>query len=392
MTEETLTASVLRKNGDWSIPQTLLDSLPELQVLAQAVDPAAFMSQTRGPAPDLALADLDGEEVIPPWLAVFIKSFPQTAVMICSNNRKPEFLIQGMQAGVREFLPSPLTRMDLEAALDRLRALRRRVAAEGVRSQVLVVTGQKGGVGITTVAVNLATALAGMLPRKVALVDLGRPFADVAEFLNQDPAHNLQDLAQNIQGIDHSFLLGTVAWHQDNLAVLHGFPDPEELRPLKPDGLEKLFALLRPLFEWVVVDLSPWFDDLYRQTLAEADQVLLLTELSIPDLRNLSRLWLLFKKWDLETDKIKIVVNRQVKGLEVRTRDLEELLHQPVFATLPSDYFALMDAINSGTLLGTAAPRSRLARGVARLAREVVELRRQEEGPVQKKKRRFLFF
>jgi pilus assembly protein CpaE len=119
------------------------------------------------------------------------------------------------------------------------------------------------------------------------------------------------------------------------------------------------------------VDLSHWFDDLFVQVLMEADLVLMITGLTVPDLRNLKRLWPTLQEWHLGKNKVKMVVNRYDRGNGLQLRDMEQIVHQPVFHTLPSDYFSLMEALNQGTPLCTNAPRSKLWRGLVQLAERI---------------------
>ena len=113
-------------------------------------------------------------------------------VLLCAENREQEYLIRAMQLGVREFLPLPLVRSDLEAALERVRVTKKTTAVRPAKpGKMVVVMGNKGGVGTTTVAINLAEALGKLLSERVALVDLGRPFPDIANFLDQEVLFNI---------------------------------------------------------------------------------------------------------------------------------------------------------------------------------------------------------
>ena len=142
------------------------------------------------------------------WLEQLIQRLPQTPILVCSENREADFIIQAMQMGIRELLSLPLSKTDLEAALNRVQITQKRLQpVEGDKhGQILVVTGHKGGVGCTTVAINLAVALSDLTAERVALIDLGRPFPDVANFLNQKPNYSFADLIDNPSKLDRSFV------------------------------------------------------------------------------------------------------------------------------------------------------------------------------------------
>jgi pilus assembly protein CpaE len=376
----------------------LVESFSQLRVLGSSSDPREFSRRPQSLAPDLLLVDLDGTLAFPDWLEDLAQGLPQSLILMCSHNRDPDFLIRAMQMGVREFLPLPLQRQDLEAALARaVSAKKRRLQAEDSRAgSVVVLTGHKGGVGVTTVAVNLALALGDLTNARVALVDLGRPFPDVANFLDQEGPHTILDLAQNLASLDHDFIQRIMQPYGDRLAVLYGCPDFKELDSIDPEALEKMFGMLRPLYRWIVVDLSHWLDAFFFQTIKEADLVLLLTDLTVPDLRNLKKLWPTLQDWQhLHEKRVKVVVNRFNKANGLDPRDLEQLIRQPVFLTLPSDYPLLVETLNRGTPLVKAAPRSPLCRSLQQLARRVAEEAgggSQAEAAAEPAKRKFWIF
>ena len=377
MQPEGLTISVLYGGGTQR-PETLelLETFPQLKVLGASSDPLALTSRQQATAPDLVLVDLDGALTIPEWLENLAQGLPQTLILVCSHNRDPDFLIRAMQTGVREFLPLPLQRRDMEAALARAGTAKKRLhqGGEGRPGWVVVLTGHKGGVGSTTVAVNLALALGGETGERVALVDLGRPFPDVANFLDQEGPHTILDLAQNLANLDQSFIQRIMQPYGEKLAILYGCPDFKEMDAIGPEALEQMFEILRGLYRWIVVDLSHWLDAFFFQSLKEADLVLLLTELSVPDLRNLKKLWPTLQEWQqLNEKRLKVVVNRFNKGNGLDLKDLETITHQPVFSTLPSDFPVLIETLNQGTPLLKAAPRSPLTRSLQQLARQVME-------------------
>jgi pilus assembly protein CpaE len=120
------------------------------------------------------------------------------------------------------------------------------------------------------------------------------------------------------------------------------------------------------------VDLGSWIDYLYVALVKEADQVLLVTELSVPDLNDLKRLKGMYYSWDVDEHKVNLVVNRYEKDFTLGLKDLENIFLRPVFATLPSDYAELIEAINQGLPLGEIAPRSKLWRGFRSMAKNLI--------------------
>jgi len=351
----------------------VVESLPQLRLLEHLTNPQTLLEMQVGEAPDLVLLNLNGDQFLPEWLTELAGRLPATGVLLCGHQRDPELLIQAMQAGIREFLPLPLNREDLGAAVERFLVARTRQAPSHHKGgRVVAVAGHKGGAGATTLAVNLAVILGELTGERQALVDLGRPFPDVGHFLDQEPNYTIFDVCQNQGSLDKSFIQSIMQSCGPKLSVLHGCADFKEQDSLEWEALERVLTLLRGLYKWIVVDLGHWLDGLFFHVARESDLVLLITELTIPDLRNLKRLWPIFREWFPEGDKVRVLVNRHNKGTALSLKDLEQVVHRPVFQALSSDYAAAIAAVNQGKSLGETAPRSRFYQDLQTLAQRLV--------------------
>jgi pilus assembly protein CpaE len=351
----------------------MLDKFPQLKLVGQTTDPQAFIGQHKDASPDVVLVEMNGESQVPEWLENLPHEMPHSQVLVCSYNREPDFLIRAMQVGIREFLPLPLTKPDLESALDRAwMAMKRLQPVANQQGRIIVVTGHKGGAGTTTVAINLAQALGEATSGRIALIDLGRPFPDVATLLDQESNYSIVDLIQNIATLDDSFIQRIMQPYGNKLSIMHGASDFKDQDSMDLDSLERIFTLMRNMYDFIVIDLSHWLDELFLKVLTEADMVLMLTGLTIPDLRNLKKLWPYTIEWHQDKKKIKIVVNRYDNSSGLQLRDLENILQHPAFATLPLDTPALMQCLNQGSPLMNTAPRSKLWRSIKELAGRIL--------------------
>ncbi len=357
----------------------LLSSLDNLQILQEGLDPETFAAQQQEKPPDLVLVDLDGMSTIPDWLESLIGQLPKSEVMVCSHSRDPDFLIRVMKLRAGGFIPLPLNREELLGHLERVRLGKERPAETGL-GQILAVIGTKGGVGTTSVATNLAVALAGWGAGEVILVDLARPFPHVGQFLDLKSAHTIQDLADSAEKLDSTFVHKVVQKHKSNLEVLLGYPNYNLESRAFPDSqsLEKILQTLRNSYQWIVIDLGAWLDLLWVRMLKQADHILLLTQLSVPDLQNLKQIKALLRNSDIDESKWKIVVNHYAKDYSLGLKDVENICNQPAVYTLPHDYRPLIEAINQGMPLGELAPRSKLWRSLKGLAAEFVAERKSQ--------------
>jgi pilus assembly protein CpaE len=372
----------------------LVENIPQVQMVGQSTNPEEFLEHKQGLAADLVMVYTDGDDSLPEWLETLPTSLPHTAVLLCSESMDPEFLLKAMRLGVREVVSLPLDQEELEKALKRIRASKKRLLEmSGVSGKMLVITGNKGGVGATTVAVNLSLALSRVQAERVVLVDLGRPYPDVGNFLDRESMYTIFDLIQNQENLDHIFMEKIVQPYEKNLALVHGISDFHDQDNINLEGLKKVFSLLKSRYRWVVVDLSHWLDELFLQVVQDCDQVLMLLELSVPDLRNLGHLWPLLRNWDQVQEKVKLVVNRYDRSNGLSLSNLQQVIKQKAFFTLPSDYQHINEAINRGIPLVGVAPKSKLWSGLEELAHRLVGQFQPAEGAGEvKPRRRFWVF
>jgi pilus assembly protein CpaE len=369
MLSKNITGSVIYGSGtELAEIQDILETLPQIKLINQTCNPEDLFD-TQHIALDIVLVELNAEMGVPDWLEELAQSLPQAAIIVCSQNWKPDFLLQATRLGIHEFLTMPFTRADLLDILERICPRNLNQPEDDRKGHVIAVTGYKGGVGVTTIAINLAIALAGVqTANKVALVDLGRPFADVANFLNQKVNFSLSDLIHHKGDIDTIFLHRIMHKYGSNIDILNGFIDIEDHDRLETDILEHIFYLLRTMYDYIVVDVGQGVDAFFQNIINDRDMVLLVSGLTVADLKNLEKVWPSVTEWGGGYVKIKVVVNRLNKDNSIQLKYLKEIIQSPPFETLPSDYHLLMDALIQGVPLGIAAPRSGLWHKIKNLA------------------------
>jgi pilus assembly protein CpaE len=371
----------------------LLRKLPQVNVTDQSDDVVEFLKQPAETPPDSMVVYLDGVATPPEWIEDLTYKFPQAPVLVCSERLELDFMMRAMQLGVREILPLPLSQETVEAAIRRMQLAKKRLTAL-TQSTVVVVTGHKGGVGTTTIAINLAVALSECQAERCALVDLGRPFPDIGNFLDHDTTYDLCDVIHNLSDLDQSFFKKILQPYGNNLEILHGISDFKEQDSLDLASISKIFTILRGLYKYIVVDLGHLFDELFFRVFRQADLVLMLTELNVPNFRNLRKLWPMLREWDPLRQKVKIVVNRNNKGNDLGMRELKKILEGPPFTVLPSDNLPLIAAINQGVPLAKVSPRSKLYASLKDLARKIIQIQtgEKDEALSRQPRRRFWIF
>lgn len=286
---------------------------------------------------------------------------------LTSKNVNPEILLQTLRMGVKEFLPQPIKEADVRAALAKIRdrgETTPSIIAGGQqrKGEIIDVIGSKGGVGTTTVAVNLATTLAEMDREKsVALIDMNLLFGEVPLFLSIESAFDWMEVAKNIARIDSTYLLSVMSRHESGVHVL---PSPakviEEYR-VAPQVIEALLVQMRSMFDFIVIDSGQSLDEISKTILRLSDSLSIVTLLSLPCLINVKRLLDTFQKFGYPLEpNIHILVNRYHKRSIITLDDAEKSLKKKVFWNIPNDFQTTMSAINQGKPLAVMDPVSEI--------------------------------
>jgi pilus assembly protein CpaE len=317
---------------------------------------------------DVVIIDLDSDQNYALELVESIATSGTVTVMVYSMSNDPNLLMSCMRAGAREFLPHPIAVPALNEALNRAWA-RRPVAKQGVKAgpggKVLVFLGGKGGSGVTTVACNFAVSLVQECNQTAVLIDLDLPLGDAALNLGISPQFSTVDALQNYSRMDQNFLSKLLAKHSSGLSVLAApgkFPQVE----VNNEAVEKLIAVARQAFDYVVVDAGSRFD-LSGTTLVErADTVYLVMQAGIPELRNSHRV--ISEYFKSGGSNLEIVLNRFMpRSGGVDEEHISKALTRPVQWKIPSDYVTVRRMQNEATPL--ALEDSMIARAIQDMAR-----------------------
>ena len=321
--------------------------------------------------PDIGFVALDGNpERALELVASLAKSAPACAILVTSSSTDGNLILRAMRAGAKEFLTQPLKPEDLAAALQRVSSQRVGGASGSGRGcKMVALTGATGGVGTTSLAVNLGCALAADPANSVVLLDLDLCLGDADVFLDTIPEYTLSDVAQNVGRLDLTLLKRSLTKHDSGLYLLPRPVQMEDARLITNDELTRVLGLLKASFTHIIVDTSKGFNSLDMQVLAEADVVLLVTQLDLPCLRNVVRLMASFKESGKFDDKVKIVVNRAgYETGQISLRKAQETIGRDIYWQIPNDYRVMVEVRNNGVPLMQQAPRAAITQSINQLA------------------------
>lgn len=311
-------------------------------------------------------------------------------VFLVSDTADAKILMQAMRAGVKEFFTQPLNPVEIKEALERFkeRQSQDRPFQEIKSGSIISVFGSKGGVGTTTVSVNLAVSLSQGEPKKsVALLDMNTLFGEIPLFLEMAPKFHWGEITKNIDRLDNAFLKNVLTQHKSGVQVL---PSPAYLnghvRPT-PDIMNRLLALMKQMFDYIIIDAGQSTDDTSIKVLEVSDMLMLITILSLPCLANTNKLLRsLTDMGYVPKEKINVVLNRYIKKGEISLNDAEAGIGKELFWVVPNDYDTSMSSINSGKPLLNVAPGAAITKSFIEMAKSL------NDPDASKQKRKLMLF
>lgn len=301
-------------------------------------------------------------------------SHPKLRAIMVVAEEKPELLLRGMRAGVREVLKSSASATDLAEALVRVMQIRVQVPASA-SGRVLAFTACKAGSGVSFLAANLGYLLASEQNKKVLLIDLDLQFGD-ALFLvtNTKPVATVTDVVQDIQRVDEAYLRSSVVQVSPNFSILTGPGDLGEAGRIRANDVEQLLRLVKPLYDIVLLDIGETFGNVANKAMSLADEIFNITQPSVVHVRSSRRLLNLFTQLGYPQAKIKTLLNRtQGSGRDITVGDVAEALRCQVYASIPQDEARMMAAMNQGVPIATLYPGSPITRALRDLAQNLTD-------------------
>lgn len=334
--------------------------------------------------PDLLFFELgsDAEKEMA-MIESLLKANEVGAVFLTAENAEPAVLMRVIRLGVKEFFSQPIQVDEIRHAFKRFKKQQNESTLKGEEKsgKIISIFGSKGGVGTTTVAVNLAMSLLQTQKgQSVVLLDMNTLFGEVPLFLEMTPKFHWGEITKNIERLDNTFLANILTRHESGIHVL---PSPAYLnghvRPT-PEVMSHLLDLMKGMFDYVLIDTGQSTNDTSLRVIELSDTIMLITILSLPCLANTNRLIKSFLDLGYaEEARIKIVLNRYTKNNDISLKDAEAGIKKKLFWVLPNDFNTTMAAINKGKPLTQIASRATITKSFEDLARALQHPKSQQE-------------
>jgi pilus assembly protein CpaE len=296
-----------------------------------------------------------------------------TEIFLTASKLDSGILLEAMRAGAKEFLAQPIQKQEV---IDAIRRFVDRVSAHGNKGEsqrksgkVLAFFGGKGGVGTTSIAVNVAAAI-HKLPNNpsVVLVDVNQHGGDLPLYLDLQPNHSFRDIATDLSRLDQAFLIRVLTKTELGIQVLPSGYDDLSTGRLSPDCVEATLRLLQANFDYVILDCGHVLDLTTKKALELATLILVTSTLMVPVVHRTKRILELLRGSGFPPNKIRLVMNRYLATEQDVLIETEEILKQKTFWLFPNDYPSASQAVNSGKPLIDVAPRSAVAKSYRDIA------------------------
>ncbi len=312
------------------------------------------------------------------------QNVPTAQIIMMSVHGDVDYLRRSMLAGAKDFLIKPFTREELVSTIRRVHARRETIeqvpiqpleeAKPKERGKVISVFGPKGGVGTSTIAVNLAIALQKEMGKeaRVALVDGSLQFGDVGVLLNLHPTRSIADLATQGGGIDLDMVESAMIPHSSGIKALLAPPSPEMADLILPEHMKSILDEMRRAFDYIVIDTSTSLHDLMLMILDYSDKVVLITTPDVSSVKNTRLFFELTDALGYEEEKVLLVINMANRRGGISPKLIEENLRHKVAVEITMDERTVLSAINRGIPFVLDGRRKTISQSIFKLAEQLI--------------------
>jgi pilus assembly protein CpaE len=327
-------------------------------------------------SPDVVIVSLDADRNKALQLIAQLNSeYPAMPILAVSSDDKA--ILQALHRGAKFFLTQPVVLEELLTALRRIPGQNSGgkddpTPNKPLGCQVIAVLGSRGGIGCTSLAVNLGCTLAHDPSHSVVLVDLDLALGDADVALDLIPDHTLADVALNIERLDMAFLKRALVRHAGTGLMLLAHPmQMQDVGLIHEDHVQRLLNLLRASYTHLILDLSKGLTPTDLTALRMADLILLVGQLELSSLRNVVRMLMTLGTEDGLSDKVRVIINRVGSDFlegDISLKKAEETIGKPIYYTVPNDAKAMIGSRNAGIPLIQHAPKSKVQVALTGLA------------------------
>lgn len=299
------------------------------------------------------------------FIETVVQAVEGREVFLTSPRTDSQVLLEALRAGAKEFFPQPIQEPEVKVAFDKFATRCQQATKEHTQKvgNILCLLGGKGGIGTTTVAVNLGLGLhAASSGGSVVLVELNQHGGDLSIFLDVQSNHSLRDLGSDLTRLDLALLTRVLSKHSSGMHILPSGYDDLSSGRISPESVEPILKLLQSLFDHIVVDCGHVLDLPAKKALEMASNIIVLSTLIVPVIHRTKRILDLLRNSGIDGKKVRVVFNRYTSEEQEVLRETEETLKIDSSFVIPNDYATASDSINNGTPMVLSAPRTAITK------------------------------
>jgi pilus assembly protein CpaE len=315
-----------------------------VRVVAPHVTTAATLAGLTvgtGEEPHVVVLDVREQSSVPAGLAAVRRAHPSIGIIVVASRLDPEMMLEAMRSGVNEFLADPVGPADLRAAVERVSSLK----PAAVTGRTYAFVGAKGGVGTTTVAVNVATALARSGTGRVLMIDLHPAHGDASLFFGVDPRFSIVDALENTHRLDTAYLKGLISHTRTGVDLL-GSSDRAVLGTIDSARVRTLLDFVSHHYAHIVLDV-PRTDPAILDALETTVQIVVVANQELSTVRGAARIAGSLRQ-RYGKDRVQVVVSRYDTVAEIGQEDIERVTGGAVRFLFPSNYRLAVESLNKG--------------------------------------------
>jgi len=354
----------------------------DIEIVGEAGNGEEAIEVVKDKRPDIVLMDInmpvmDGIKAT----QALTKEGVEASIIIMSIQGEGEYIKKAMSAGARDYIVKPFGVNELVNTVRHVYELdmskkQKSGGASAIKidSKIISIFSTKGGVGKTTVATNLAVALANLTGKKIALLDFDLQFGDVAICLNLYVKNSITEMVKDIANIeqDPSLMEEYLLTHYSGVKVLAAPIRPENAEYVTGDHIRKIIEHLKGRYDYIIIDTSQGFNDTVITALDMSNMIIYISALDLPSIKNTKNGLEVMKSLNYPNEKVKVVINKLNEGYGIKHSDFESALGVDIWEMIPYDIAAVTVSVNNGHPLVSHRRASAVSKRIYKLARSII--------------------
>ncbi len=337
---------------------------PRLKILGECQSESEALRMTEEYQPHMLIINYDSPNIDTIELTKKLLSMdPSLLIVSVFSQSSKTFIKEVMESGVKDYILKPFTALQVISTLINLHDIHDgfeklvkdeenkpldEKKKEEIECKVITLFGLKGGIGKSTLAVNLAVGLSRRTNKRVAIIDLDLQSGDIALMMNLFPKRTIADLTKDMHLLDEEIMEEYLSIHSSGVRVLPAPLSPEYSEYINPLLVEKIIKILSKIYHYIIIDTSPSFIDINLTALDMSNKIILMTTLDLLSVKSIKASLQIMKKLNYSNDKLYLVLNRYQRDLGLSIRNLEKSTGKKLLAKLPEDYETAIYAVNKG--------------------------------------------